>query len=128
MYDQSFTWLKQTTNKNTDNGQEEEVFSNNGTLFGSLVLTNGSEQDEYGALQAISEGEVRLRQFPAITALDRLLHKQFNEVYVIKGVYKNQRANETVLQVKLYENLNIDGEAAVDGFILLEDSELIEEE
>jgi head-tail adaptor len=122
-YNQAFTWQLRTISKNTTNGQEEENFSDNGTLWGEMVLTNGQEQDEYGALQAVSEGTVRLRQFPNISALDRLLHKHFQDVYVIRGVHRDQKNNETICDIKHFESLNIDGTAATEGYILMEDSD-----
>lgn len=123
-YDQAFTWLIRIPTKNEDDGQIVEDFTENGTLWGHLELTNGTEQDEYGALMSVAQGQVILRQFPTITALDRIKHKHFDEMYVIQGVFKNLRTNETILDIKHYDgqtNLVEDGD-----FLLLEDDELIE--
>jgi len=106
-YPEVFVWMVRTLTKNITNGQDVETFPDSSALWGSIELGTGTEGVEYGTPQAQSNATVRLRQWPAIKNVDRIRHKRTGLVYVITGRQTDYRANETVLQVTLYDDLEL---------------------
>lgn len=85
-YNKSFIWQKRIFCKDTNNGQEMEIFKDNETLWGIL-----------------SKQTIRLRQFPEVSILDKFLDKSFQDIYVITRFYKDEQKNETVCSIKLFD-------------------------
>ena len=98
-----FTLLARTTTKDANSGQDVEVFTAGQVLHGTIETQAGNEGEAYGALQSQSDAIITLRQWPAVSALDRVVHRQFAETYVITGV--SRQGLNTILQAKKYDEL-----------------------
>lgn len=100
-YESSFTWLVRTTTKETTTGQDEETFTSNGILWGSLYSDTAIEADAFGSVQSQSTGTIRFRQYPDLKATDRLVYRNFDTTYLITGVRWGD--NETIAECILYD-------------------------
>lgn len=105
-YSESFTWLQRSTTRDTSTGADVEDFTSNGTLWGSIEPSTGQESMSYGDKISQSVAIIKLRQFPAVSALDRLLHKRSGLTYDITGRYVNWLANEVVLQATVFDSVD----------------------
>lgn len=106
-YKDRLKWLKRTTTKNPNNGQDEETFTDNGSLWASVELTTGRKAIDYGAEQTGSEATIRIRNFPSVSALDRLELTSEGEWWVIDHVRRGD--NELVCDVMKFDELNLGG-------------------
>jgi head-tail adaptor len=106
-YKDRLTWLKRTVAKNPNNGQDEETFTENGFLWGSVELTTGRKSIDYGAEQTGADATIRLRNYPTVSALDRLELKAEGELWVIDHVRRGD--NELICEVMKYDELNLGG-------------------
>jgi head-tail adaptor len=85
-YRDRLIWLKQTTNKETTFGQEEETFTNNGELWGSVEPLTAREQLAYGLRGVLVEVTIRIHNLPAVSFKDRLQDKASGTIYIIDGI------------------------------------------
>jgi SPP1 family predicted phage head-tail adaptor len=106
-YKDRLTWLKRTVTKNPNNGQDEETFTVNGSLWGSVEPTTGRKAIDYGAEQTGADATIRLRNYPTVSALDRLELPAEGELWVIDHVRRGD--NELVCEVVKYDDLNLGG-------------------
>src|SRR4051812_42193862 len=58
--------------KNTDNGEEEITYTPGAYYWCLVEWNNGRRDTRYGAVESGADVIVRVRQFPALSALDRL--------------------------------------------------------
>lgn len=103
-YNRGFTWMQRSTVKDATTGQDQEVFTPNGLLFGSLETDSSSEAVEYGSLQAQADATITLRQWPQVSALDRLIDRQFGQTWVLTGVRIDYPRNETVCRATVFQS------------------------
>lgn len=82
-------------------GQQIPNYAENGTLWGTLTPSSGDKSQSYNAQEPETHAEIRLRQWVNISVKDRLLDKQFNEVWIIDG--SRRTTTETVLTVHKFE-------------------------
>jgi head-tail adaptor len=106
-YKDRLTWLKRTVAKNPTNGQDEETFTENGFLWGSVELTTGRKATDYGAEQTGADATIRLRNYPTVSALDRLELQTEGELWVIDHVRRGD--NELICEVMKYDEPNLGG-------------------
>lgn len=85
-YGYRFQWLQCVRTTDTSTGDRPKTYAENGYLWGSIDVSSASEQDEFGAVRETVSGTVRLRQFPEVSALDRLYLSEWDETYLIDGV------------------------------------------
>ena len=64
--------LVRTITKDTTTGQDEETFTPGAYYWSNVEITNGRRQRDYGADQTGSDVTVYVRNFPTLTAQDRL--------------------------------------------------------
>jgi head-tail adaptor len=102
-YSEAFTLLSQTITKDADGTPVEAFPPQDGTLWGSLEPSEGEESKAYSAMTGQSIAVIRLRQFPPVRAVDRLLHKRSGLTYDVTGRYTDYPNNETVLQCTVFD-------------------------
>lgn len=71
-YDTPLQRLAQSTAKNATNGQEEETFTPGSWYWCAVEVTNSRRTTDYGSQQTTQEATIRVRNYPTLTALDRL--------------------------------------------------------
>ena len=100
-YNWAFTWLQCVRTADGTTGDKPKSYTSNGILWGSAKLESANVENEFGAVRSVVTGTVRLRNWPDITTLDRLLWTPSSgtETLIIDGVRKDWDANETVLDV-----------------------------
>lgn len=104
-YSEAFTLLLQTITPDGDGAPVESFPAQSGTLWGSLEPSTGEEAMAYGAMTGQSVAIIRLRQFPPVRAVDRLLHKRSGLTYDVTGRYTDYANNETVLQCTVLDSV-----------------------
>lgn len=104
-YSDRFVWRRRTSEKDPASGQEREAFSDNGTLWGVLEEPAGRRQADYGAEQTGADATIRVRNWPALSALDRLYLPEWGELWVIDSVARGD--NELVCRVRRYDSLDL---------------------
>lgn len=104
-YNQPFTWLLRTTTKdstgNAPTGQDVETFTSNGLLWGQMFTDTAVEANAYGSLQTQSTATIRFRQWPTLSAMDRVVHEQFGETYMVTGIRRD--GPDTICEAVLYD-------------------------
>lgn len=94
-YDRELVWLKRSIVKN-NLGEDVETFTSQGSLWGSVKELAATRQLAYGVQNSSATLEIRLHQWPAVDAKDRLLDSKFNMYLIIDGLVPNSD-NETVV-------------------------------
>jgi SPP1 family predicted phage head-tail adaptor len=79
-----FTWLQYGSTRNPTTLENEPGFTDQGTLWGSLEELSGAELIRFGYLQSRVDCKIRLRNWPDVTARDRLVF--LDTVYEIDSV------------------------------------------
>ena len=103
-YADRLTWKKRSVTK--DNlGQDKETFADNGGLWGDIDLTNGRRQTDYGSSQTGADAVIRIRNWPTLSALDRLYSAEWNELWVIAHLRRGE--NELVCECVKYDALDL---------------------
>ena len=72
------------------------------SLAGDRVYVTGATDAET-LTSSQSTATITLRQWPSVSALDRVIHRQFNDTYIITGV--NRQGPNTILQAKKFDDL-----------------------
>ena len=106
-YADRLKWKKRTITKNAANGQDEESFADNGFLWAAIELTAGRKQTDYGATQTGADATIRIRNLPAVSALDRLEAVEWEELWVIDHVRRGD--NELVCECVKFDALDVGG-------------------
>lgn len=91
-YNNRCTWLQRSTSTSSI-GQQEETFSSNGYLWCAIDNVSGRKQTDYGAQRTGNYSTIRIRNYPAITAVDRL-QDNLDNIWVIESITKGD--NETI--------------------------------
>lgn len=104
-YTQKLQWQKRILTKNTTNGQDEETFFDNGKLWCSVEYITGLEQTAYGGEQTGAQVEIRVHNYPALHARDRLYSGQWGERYIIDSIRRGD--NELIVDAHLWDNLEL---------------------
>jgi head-tail adaptor len=102
-YDSRLTWKKRTATKNPQNGQDEETFNDNGFLWAGVEADTGRVLRDYGSEQTGADVTIRVRNYPALSALDRLYSSEWNETYIIESIGRGN--NELICTAFLYDEL-----------------------
>lgn len=101
-YNQRLTWLRVIETKDNDNGDTVKTHEDNGELWGSVEITNGRKQEEYGADVTGGDGEIRLRNYPVVGVKD-LLRDTYDVTYHITDIIQGD--NEIILTVYYHDTL-----------------------
>lgn len=115
-FSESFNWLVRVITRDFATGADAESFPGDPdddrliadapVLWGSLVSSTGQEATIYGERASQSDAVITLRQFPAVSALDRLYHKRSGLIYDITGKYIDWQKNQVVLQATVLDNVD----------------------
>lgn len=100
-------WLQRSIEKDTTNGQDKELFTSVGYLWASVELNSGRRQRDYGADQTGADATVRIRNYPAVSALDRLVLGEWNEVWVLENIRRGD--NEIIAEANKFDTLELGG-------------------
>jgi head-tail adaptor len=98
-YNQRFEWLQCTRTSDGTTGDSPKSYVSQGYLWGSASLESANEQTEFGAVRPTVVGTVTLRNWPGVSALDRLVYVQWGDTYLVDGVRRDRENNETILDV-----------------------------
>ena len=104
-YADRLTWKRRTITKNTVNGQDEEAFVDNGFLWGNIDLTAGRKQTDYGSPQTGADATIRVRNYPALSALDRLYSAEWGELWIVANLRRAE--NELICECVKYDALDL---------------------
>lgn len=81
-------------------GDRPKTYTATGTYFyGTADFESGTEQNEYGAQRSVVSGTAKFRNYPSITANDRLRLVRDNLVFNIDGVRKDWENNQTICDI-----------------------------
>jgi head-tail adaptor len=89
----------QTTN--TSNGQDVESFPSGAAYWCRVDEFNGRKQREYGAQQSGADATIYVRNWPELSALDRLTDGV--DVWVIESIKRG--FNELICTANRYDSL-----------------------
>jgi len=95
--------LVRSTDKNAQNGQDEETFTPGAYYWCRVETPNGRRQKDYGATQTGADVTIFVRNFPTLTALDRLTDGA--TVYVVESVRPG--VNELIAEGNYFDELDI---------------------
>ncbi|OWK37892.1 head-tail adaptor protein [Fimbriiglobus ruber] len=102
-----FEWLVCVRTPDGVTGDNPKSYPSTGNyLWGNYSAQSSNEQDKYGAIRTVTQGEVRVRGFPNISAEDRLYYFNFGETYDVTGVRRDFENYETVLDVESVNTSN----------------------
>lgn len=104
-YSDRCQWLKRSTNKDSTTGQDVESFTANGYLWCAVEPNAGRDQTDYGSRQKGQDGTIRIRNYPAVSALDRLYRPEWGQTWILDSFYYGD--NETVCTAHTYEALDL---------------------
>lgn len=96
-YNRPFTWLRRSVSKDNNTGQDVELFTANGTLWGSIQELSASKRLAFGMQNSQADVEIHIRQFPTLDPKDRLTDKRFSKLLVIDGINHDFEKNEIVV-------------------------------
>ena len=102
-YPDRLQWLKRTTTKDPDTGEDQETFPLNGYLWCSIEPNVGRRQQDYGAEQTGVDGQIRIRNMPAVSALDRLYSAEWDETWILEDIVRG--ANELIVRCHRFDDL-----------------------
>ena len=105
-YANRLTWRKRTVTTDTTSGEEIESFADNGFLWCAFSTFVGRVRRDYGSDQTSADLTVRVRNYPALSALDRLYSSEWDETYVIDSIGRGD--NELVCDCFVYDDLELD--------------------
>jgi head-tail adaptor len=97
--------LVRSVTKNTDNGQDEESFTPGDWYWCRVEVTNGRRQQDYGANQTGADVTITFRNYPTLSALDRMTDG--TTVYELDNI--RQGDNELIADGYYYDDLDIGG-------------------
>jgi SPP1 family predicted phage head-tail adaptor len=103
-YQDRLKWLKRTTTKD-QYGQDVESFTNNGYLWAAIEVTTGRKSVDHGGEQTGAEATIRVRQYPTLSALDRLESEEWNELWIIDHMRRGD--NELIVEAIRYDQLEL---------------------
>lgn len=119
-YRDRLRWFRRTTRKDSQTGQDIEVFTANGYLWASIESITGRRARDYGADQPGGLSEIRIRQYPAVSALDRLEAVEWREVWILEDIARGD--NEIIATAHRYDaNMDwkpvypVDGSGGIGG-------------
>jgi head-tail adaptor len=98
-YNKRFKWLKCTKALDATYGQQKESWADHGYLWGQLEELSGSTLLAYAARQAETTCRIKIRNYPPLSAFDRLVW--LNQTYIIDGISRG--TNELVVEAHRYE-------------------------
>ncbi len=101
-YPDRMTWLVRSTTTDTTNGQPVESFTPSGSLWCRVEETNGRRQRDYGVEQPGADAVIYVRNYPNLSALDRLQSLQWGDIFQIEHVHRGK--NELVIQAFKIDN------------------------
>lgn len=105
-YRQRFTVWTATRTTSVTTGDRPKTYTNSGVvLWGAEETSQANIETDFGAVRSQVSGTIRLRNFPTLTTLDRLIGGYWNTTYIIDGIRKDERNNETVVDCHSLEIL-----------------------
>lgn len=102
-YTENLTWKQRTITKDTTNGQDVESFTNNGFLWCAIDSVTGTQRRDYGSEQTAADVIVRVRNYPSLSALDRLYSAKWDETYIIEDIGRGD--DELICRCYRYDEL-----------------------
>ncbi len=103
-YSDAVVRLVCTRVKSADNGQEVETFADGASLWTRIEIESGRRQEDYGAEQTGVQATIRVRNFPALTALDRFRDGD-GQIYIIETIRPGD--DEWICDCHAYDALEI---------------------
>lgn len=82
-------------------GQPTERFRSNGYLWASIDIESPTRQQQYGGQHSGADADIRIRQFPSVSALDRL--EDAGDIWVIESISRG--TNELVCRCSRFDAL-----------------------
>lgn len=95
--------LVRSVTKNTANGQDEESFTQGDYYWCDIEYTNGRRQTDYGATQTGADVTITFRNYPTLSALDRMTDG--TSTYVIDNIRYGD--NELIADGFYYDDLGV---------------------
>lgn len=96
-------WLKRSTTKDAATGQDVEAFPANGYLWCAVEINSARRQESLGATQTGVTATVRIRNFPTVSALDRLYLPEWAETWILETVRRGD--NELFAEAHRFDEL-----------------------
>jgi hypothetical protein len=88
-YTRKLRWLKNVTPTSTTTGDRTPAtYTAAGYLWCNVVEETGQHDTEHGAVEAGAAGTIRVRNYPALSALDLLKDEQRNIVWHIDSIHR----------------------------------------
>lgn len=112
-YGSRLRWLVCVRETDPDTGSVEESFVPSGWLWCSVEETSGRRQSEYNAPETGANADIRVRNFPALSALDILEDEDAGYYWKVDSIHNGD--NELVCDCYRRDEL-------VD-FVIVEDSD-----
>jgi head-tail adaptor len=95
--------LVRSTSKDAANGQDEETFTPGAYYWCRVEMPNGRRQRDYGAIQTGADVTVFVRNYPTLTALDRLTDG--NTTLILESVRAGE--NEWICEANYFDDLDV---------------------
>jgi head-tail adaptor len=104
VYNERLHWMKRSNTK--DNiGQDVASYTHDGYLWANVEPETGRRQDDYGADQAGQNGTIRIRNYPTVSALDRLYRPEWEQTWIIDSIVYGE--DEIIVAAHVYESLDV---------------------
>ncbi|QEL13876.1 phage head completion protein [Limnoglobus roseus] len=103
-YSDRCVWQTRTIGKDAT-GQDVESFPDGGFLWCSVEPETGRRQDDYGTPQTGENGTIRIRNYPGVSALDRLYRPEWDETWILDTVVYGD--DETICAAHTFEALEV---------------------
>lgn len=97
--------LVRSTTKDNTTGQDQEIFTPGAYYWCSVEPVAGRRQTQYGGEQTGVDVTVRVRNWPELSALDRLYNAEWDETYIIETITRGD--NETIAEGYLFDALQV---------------------
>lgn len=97
--------LVRSTTKDPTNGQEEETFTPGSFYWCRIEPTNGRKQRQYGAEQTGADVTIYVRNYPDLSALDRLYSTEWDETYILDNIRRGD--NELIADGFIFDALTV---------------------
>lgn len=95
--------LVRSTSKDATTGQDEETFTPGASYWCRLEIANGRRQRDYGANQTGADVTVYVRNYPTLTAQDRLTDG--TATLILESVRAGE--NEWICEANYFDDLSV---------------------
>lgn len=98
--------LERSIEKNSNTGEEKEVYEHNDkTYWARVEINSGSRDKDGGMYQTGCDATIYIRNYPYINAVDRLYHAKYSETWIIEDIRRGD--NEYILSCHKYDESNL---------------------